>query len=223
MTRTTAVLLAAGAGTRLGRGPKALLPFRGSTLVNHVATELLRGGCERVVVVIGAGAPEVQATSLPPGCTVVANLRWREGMGTSLSVGIAAAGTAQVLIALVDQPGLDSRLVERLLASHKPGRITAPGYRSAHVAPGSGGCCVEHQEHDVPGAGALRRGNPVLFAPEHAARVAASATGDVGARGYLASHPESVDIVDCSDLTDGADLDTLAQLYLLEEPPSPLH
>ncbi len=30
---TTAVLLAAGAGTRLGLGPKALLPFRGRTLV----------------------------------------------------------------------------------------------------------------------------------------------------------------------------------------------
>ncbi|MET3923858.1 choline kinase [Arthrobacter sp. UYEF20] len=31
--RSTAVLLAAGAGTRLGLGPKALLRFQGRTLV----------------------------------------------------------------------------------------------------------------------------------------------------------------------------------------------
>jgi nicotine blue oxidoreductase len=43
--RTTAVLLAAGAGTRLGRGPKALLPFRGRTLVEVLADVLLAGGC----------------------------------------------------------------------------------------------------------------------------------------------------------------------------------
>ena len=34
---TTAVLLAAGAGTRLGLGPKALLPFHGRTLVEVLA------------------------------------------------------------------------------------------------------------------------------------------------------------------------------------------
>lgn len=38
---TTAVLLAAGAGTRLGLGPKALLPFRGRTLVEVLALSLI--------------------------------------------------------------------------------------------------------------------------------------------------------------------------------------
>jgi len=53
-TPTVAVLLAAGAGTRLGRGPKALLPHRGGTLVEHATATLLAGGCDAVVVVLGA-------------------------------------------------------------------------------------------------------------------------------------------------------------------------
>lgn len=206
MTGTTAVLLAAGAGIRLGLGPKALLPFHGRTLVHHAATQLLQGGCGKVVVVIGAGAAQVRQTPLPPGCTMVENPRWREGMGTSFAAGIAAAGAEQVLVALVDQPGMNHALVEILLALHRPGRITAAAYRSGHGAPGQSG---------------LRRGNPVLFSPAHAAAASAMAAGDSGGRAYLAAHPDVVDLVDFSPYTDGADIDTPEQLHLLEERPPP--
>ncbi|MHA7271396.1 nucleotidyltransferase family protein [Arthrobacter sp. HLT1-20] len=204
MTLTTAVLLAAGAGTRLGRGPKALLPFRGTTLVNHAATSLLRGGCSEVVVVIGAGAADVRATPMPPGCRFVENPRWRDGMSSSFAAGIAAAGQGQVLVALVDQPGINLGMIEILLALHRPGRITAAAFRSPHVEPGKG---------------ALRRGHPVLFSAEHTAAAAALAAGDSGARAYLAAHAEAVDLVDFSRFSNGADVDTPADLHLLAEPP----
>ena len=70
------MLLAAGAGSRLGRGPKALLPYRGRTLVEHLAQVLRDGGCRETVVVLGAGAAEVRAAltcprtrcwTIPPG------------------------------------------------------------------------------------------------------------------------------------------------------------
>jgi nicotine blue oxidoreductase len=206
MRRATAVLLAAGSGTRLGLGPKALLPFNGTTLVHHAASQLLRGGCANVIVVIGAGAAEVRKAPLPPGCTLVENPRWREGMSTSFAAGIAAAKGRKVLVALVDQPGMTSGLIECLLAAHQPGRITAAGYR-----PGLG----------VLGGHGLQRGNPVLFSAGHAARAADLATGDSGAREYLAAHPDVVDVVDVSHFTDGADIDTPEQLYLLGQPAPP--
>lgn len=206
MTRTTAVLLAAGAGTRLGLGPKALLPFQGTTLVAHSAGELLRGGCSEVVVVIGAGADDVRTTPLPAGCRLVFNPRWEEGMGSSFALGVAAAGDGPVLVALVDQPGMNHGLVSMLLALHRPGRITAAGYRAGFGVAGTA----------TAGTGALRRGHPVLFSPEHAAGAAAMASGDSGARAYLAAHPDDVDLVDFSRFADGADLDTPADLHLLD-------
>lgn len=223
MTRTTAVLLAAGAGTRLGRGPKALLPFGDATLLHHAVEVLLQGGCHNVIIVIGSGAPSVRATPLPARCHFVVNPRWNEGMSTSLAVGIAAAhqeradaeaeaerrawvNSDNILVALVDQPGMSAQLVARLLAEHRPGRITAAGYRefTAFGAP-------KPSSH-------LQRGNPVLFSSEHATLAAATATGDTGARGYLSFHPDAVDVVDCSDLADGADVDTPNDLHLLAEP-----
>ena len=193
-------MLAAGAGTRLGRGPKALLPFRGTTLVAHLGAELVAGGCREVVVVIGAGAADVRAAGLPPACRTVENSRWADGMGGSFALGVrsAAAGDA-VLVALVDQPGLTAGLVARLLAAHRSGRITAAGYRAAGDAPSG-----------------LRRGHPILFDHALAIQAAGTASGDAGARAFLHAHGELIDLVDCSDLSDGADVDTPAGLHLLE-------
>ena len=92
-TPAVAVLLAAGAGTRLGRGPKALLPHRGGTLVEHATAVLLAGGCDAVVVVLGAEAERVRSGSRldDPRVRVVDNPGWATGMASSLRVGVAPA------------------------------------------------------------------------------------------------------------------------------------
>jgi nicotine blue oxidoreductase len=195
--RTTAVLLAAGSGSRLALGPKALLPFRGRTLVEVLAGVLLDGGCRDVVVVLGADAVRVAATADLAAYTIVRNPDWQTGMGGSFRVGVAAASTRDhVLIALVDQPGLTAEIVARLLRHHRPGRVTAAAYRGAD--------------------GLLRRGHPLLLDATLRAQAAESATGDAGARAFLRAHPELVDLVDCSDQSGGEDLDTPDQLGLLE-------
>ena len=196
--RTTAVLLAAGAGTRLGRGPKALLPYRGRPLVEAVAGALLDGGCREVVVVLGARAPDVSAIATLDRFRTVVNQGWQSGMGSSFLLGASAADPADhLLIALVDQPGLTARTVGRLLASHRPGRITAAAY------------------YDGSPLGELRRGHPLLIDVVLRAAVEATVTGDAGARLFLQAHPELVDEVDCSDLSTGEDIDTPEQLHLL--------
>jgi nicotine blue oxidoreductase len=106
-TRTTGVLLAAGAGTRLGMGPKALLPYRGRPLVEAIADALLDGGCREVVVVLGARAADVSTTAHLDRFRTVVNPNWQSGMGSSYLLGAKSADPADhLLIALVDQPGL---------------------------------------------------------------------------------------------------------------------
>jgi len=194
---TTAVLLAAGSGSRLGLGPKALLPFRGRTLVEVLAGVLLDGGCRDVVVVLGAKAGRVAETADLTRHTVVRNTEWQAGMGGSFRAGLAAAPAGDhVLVALVDQPGLTPQTVTRLLAAHRPGRVTSAAYRG-------------------PG-GSLRRGHPLLLDATLRAQAAESATGDAGARLFLQAHPDLIDLVDCTDQSGGDDLDTPDQLRLLE-------
>ncbi len=196
-TGTTAVLLAAGAGTRLGLGPKALLPFHGRTLVEAVADVLLEGGCREVVIVLGADAATVRARTDLSRHRVIENPDWATGMGSSFRAGVAAAAPEDhVLIALVDQPGLTAGTVARLLAAHRPGRVTAAAYRGPDRE--------------------LRRGHPLLLDAGLRAAAAESAAGDAGARHFLQTHPDLVDLVDCSDLSGGEDLDTPDQLHLLD-------
>lgn len=201
--RTTGVVLAAGAGTRLGLGPKALLPYRGRPLVEAIAGTLLDGGCREVVVVLGAGAAQVEAAARLDGCRVLTNPEWESGMGSSFLLGNQAADPADhLLIALVDQPGLTPESVHRLLSSHRPGRVTAAAYR--------------RRDSNDGGQAALRRGHPLLIDTSLREAVCATVTGDAGARGFLHSHPDLVDEVDCSDQSTGEDVDTPDQLGLLQ-------
>ncbi|MER5179373.1 nucleotidyltransferase family protein [Streptomyces sp. NPDC002896] len=189
------LLLAAGGGRRLGGRPKALLEHRGRPLIEHAVRVLREGGCTRVHVVLGAGADAVRERAELPGCALVDNPQWEEGMGSSLRAGLASlarTGAAAALVSLVDQPGIGPEAVARVLAAYEtPATLAAAAY---------GG----------------ERGHPVLFGSDHWAGVAASAVGDRGARAYLQAHDEVVTLVECEDVAEPYDIDTEADLARLE-------
>ncbi|WP_069812465.1 nucleotidyltransferase family protein [Streptomyces sp. TP-A0874] len=197
--RVAGVLLAAGGGSRLGGHPKALLSHRGRPLVEHAALALREGGCAPVYVVLGAAAERVRERARLPGCLLVDNPAWQEGMGTSLRAGLAAAadgGARAVLVTLVDQPGVGAAAVARVAAEYRsPSSLVAARYG----------------EH---------RGHPVLFGADHWPEVARGAVGDQGARGYLRSQATRLRLVDCSDVAAADDIDTPADLTLLAPPNS---
>src|SRR5437763_9721097 len=104
------IVLAAGSGSRYG-GPKALVRFGGELLVQRACRLLREGGCDPVLVVLGAQADRVRAAAgLPPtgtaagGVACVDNPGWAAGIGSSLRAGLAAgpAGVSAVVVALAD-------------------------------------------------------------------------------------------------------------------------
>lgn len=179
--KVAGLVLAAGGGSRMGR-PKALLRLRGELLVERACRLLADGGCAPVLAVLGAGADQLPPL---PGVTTVPNPDWPSGMGSSLRAGLAAvpAGADAVVVTLVDTPLLGPEAVRRLADA---GRAGAP----AAVATYAG-----------------RPGHPVLLARSVLAEVAAAATGDRGARPWLAAHPDRVRLVPCDGTGDPRDLD----------------
>jgi CTP:molybdopterin cytidylyltransferase MocA len=180
------LLLAAGAGRRMGT-PKALVADeRGSWLQRGVAT-LLDGGCRRVTVVLGAEAEQASALldGVPGEPRIVVAEDWAEGMGASLRAGMrsfADSTDGAVMLSLVDLPDLVPEVVARV----------GQAARSPHV--------LARAAYDgVPG-------HPVLLGRDHWPGVLASAQGDQGARAYLARH--EVELVECGDLATGRDVDT---------------
>jgi nicotine blue oxidoreductase len=180
------VLLAAGAGRRLGR-PKALVEVGGARLVDRGVRVLADGGAGPVVVVTGAAPVTV------PGVIMAVNPDWATGMGSSLAAGLRAvpAGCTAAVVALVDQPLVGPEAVRRLIAAH---------------AAGAGVAVAAYQG---------RPRNPVLLARGHWPEVLRLAVGDVGARPFLRAHPDLVTVVECGDTGRPDDVDTPEDLARL--------
>ncbi len=118
-----ALVLAAGAGTRMGR-PKQLLPVGGRPMLQHAVDAAAAGGLGELVVVLGHAAGEVAAALvLPPGARTVVNDRHAEGQATSLAAGLAAmpADAAAALVLLGDQPEVRPHAVRAVVAARRPG------------------------------------------------------------------------------------------------------
>ncbi len=184
MTHTVGVLLAAGAGRRMGR-PKALVSGDdGLPWVVSASRALAAGGCDEVVVVAGAQSRQViELLSGEPVDVVVAE-GWDTGMAASLRAGLEAAVSSRAdaaLIHLVDLPDVGPAVMNRLVAHSAPGVLARASY-------GEG------------------PGHPVLLGRSHWAAVMAETAGDQGAKKYLDGH--NVLLVDCIDLARGLDRDT---------------
>jgi molybdenum cofactor cytidylyltransferase/nicotine blue oxidoreductase len=164
--------------------PKALVEYEGSLLVER-AVRTATAVCDPVLVVLGARAVDVWRAADLGGATVLANRDWESGMGSSLRAGLEGlrgwpGRIDAALVLLVDMPGMTPAALERMAGHVAPDALAVPTYNGV-------------------------RGHPVLLGRDHWAGVADTATGDEGARRYLATHP--VTEVDCTGLADPTDLD----------------
>ena len=114
--RVTAVVLAAGAGSRFGGG-KLLAPLEGRPILQHVIDRLAASGLDDVVVVLGDDAADVERSIDWHGARRIRNPDPSRGLSSSLQHGIEALapGVDAALIVLADQPRLPPRAIRALL------------------------------------------------------------------------------------------------------------
>jgi molybdenum cofactor cytidylyltransferase len=181
----SAVVLAAGLASRMGR-PKQLLRIGGETLVRRAARTALAAGVDETIVVIGAAADEVGAELADLQVRAVVNPRYAEGQSTSLRAGIQALSpwSEAVVVLLVDQPLLRSEVVAGLISTFR--HTGAPLVRPLYAG---------------------RRGNPVLFAAALYPELA-SVQGDAGARDVVRRHEAQAALVPFEDAHAQLDVDT---------------
>lgn len=184
-----AIILAAGASSRMGRA-KALLPWRDTTLLGHEIEVLQEAGVDRIAVVIGMHAQQIRR-AVPVPMPFVFNPRWAQGRSTSLAKGASMLRREPrpdaILVQNVDQPTtviVVQRLIEVLQESGAD--AVQPVYRDA--------AGEEHGGHPVLLSGALL---PALLEAREATE---------GMRGVL--HKRRVERISLDDPTVGLDLDT---------------
>ena len=185
--QVAAIVLAAGRSSRMGGPNKLLAEIGGRPLVRIVAEAALASRARPVIVVTGHQRERVEAALAGLDVVLVHNPAYADGLSASLKAGIAAVPPAAdgAIICLGDMPQVDARLIDRLLTAFDP-------ERGALVA--------------VPTIGG-KRGNPVVWSRRFFSDLS-TLTGDVGARGLIASYPEAVVEVATTDDAAFTDVDT---------------
>lgn len=132
----SAVLLAAGASTRMGV-PKLLLPLGEETILRRTARQLCDSGFDEVVVVSGAEHERIAAALAGLPVRHAVNPDFATGMGSSFRTGVAQVAESEAaMFALADQPFLSPveygailqtwRLSHPLIVGSRFGDVTAP-------------------------------------------------------------------------------------------------
>lgn len=128
-----AIVLAAGLSRRMGR-PKLTLPWGDTTVIGQVIGVLMQGGVEQVVVVTGGSEADVSPLARALGARTVLNPRYTEDdMIYSVQTGLQELeeGTEASLIALGDQPQIESQVVRSLVVLYRETRaqLIIPSYQ----------------------------------------------------------------------------------------------
>lgn len=118
-----AIVLAAGASTRMGRN-KLLLEVEGEALVRRVVSAVCSAGLDRVVVVLGHEEALVRAQLRGLGCETVVNPDHARGAGTSVHAGVrhVAATAGAVVIVLADMPRVSGAMIAGLVDRYRTTR-----------------------------------------------------------------------------------------------------
>ena len=172
--RVGGLVLAAGAGSRMGNRPKCLLQLNGMSLLERQLKALTQAGVRPIAVVLGYHAERV----LQDGAwnrwaaQPVRNPQPEDGHVSSLRMGLKALppGLDAVVVALADQPLIDTQAVQALL--------------QAFVMRPAGTQLLQPSVQNLPG-------NPVVFSDPVRTQILAGSE-DMGARQWQQAHPEAV-------------------------------
>ena len=186
----SAIVLAAGASSRMGQA-KAALPLgqTGETVVARVIRTLIEGGVPNVVVVAGAHIDAVRH-AMPahePRARVIEHAGWQQGQLSSLLAGLRAIDDPLLeaaVVTLVDVPMVSPLTVAAVIAEWRR-------TRSPIVRPAKGD----------------RHGHPVIFDRTVFADLR-SANPNIGAKAVFAIHKDRIVNVEVNDPGAFDDIDT---------------
>lgn len=193
--RVAAIVLAAGASSRLGQ-PKQLLPVDGQPLLSRTLDVVRGTSLDPRILVLGGYSGDILSAVNTSGYQIVVNSDYNRGQATSLRAGITSLpeDVDGAVVLLGDQPLVEAWLLDDLVSAFDPARHAAA---RPHYANGPG--------------------NPVLLGRALFDELLAL-EGDVGARDVLAQHQDRIVEVDHLSRNAPRDVDTLEdyQAFLLD-------
>ena len=165
-----AAILSAGESSRMG-SPKALLPYRGSTFLEHLIEVTRHPRIGITHIVLGAGADSIRDKLQLNAAWIVVNDEWKKGQLSSIQAAVRslpAGQTEGMILCPVDHPLVSAKLVSQLIEEFDSAgkAVVLPTYRG-------------------------RRGHPVIFRATLYDELL-RATPEIGARQVVWAHADEI-------------------------------
>jgi molybdenum cofactor cytidylyltransferase len=168
-----ALVLAAGESKRMG-APKLLLPFGEKTIIEHIVDNIYQSKVDKILAVLGSHREEIKEIISDQSVLTVVNLRYQEGMLSSIQAGFEALPqeTSAALVCLGDQPLIPFTVIDALIDAYEQTKkgIVLPVYKKS-------------------------RGHPILIDTKYKQEVLALSP-DIGLRALVFNHPQDVEEVE---------------------------
>ncbi len=195
--KLSAVILAAGSGSRMGHRPKGLLELNGQTLIERLIESLWSVGIKDIVVVLGHYSDGFKHILKDQPVRWVLNPDPERGQVSSQRMGLeqTSANADAILMALADQPMIQAEDLKELINAFE---TKEPQVMAVH--PSVGG---------VPG-------NPVILTQASRQAILQS-EHDIGPKQWRQSNPNLVLGFKTSNLHFITDVDTEEDLLKLKQ------
>lgn len=179
------VILSAGESKRMGQ-TKALLDFYGTPLITHLAKEYLEGGISELIIVtnpiINEKVKQALSSDLTEVVKITINENYKSGMFSSVKKGIENTNYENVLLGLVDNPLINSHIIETLIESFDGESILIPLFKG-------------------------RKGHPIIIPSKIRKEIINEDTFDSSLREILLRHEEIIRFVNVNDESVVTDID----------------
>jgi len=190
--RVGGLVLAAGAGSRMGGRPKCLLRLQGVSLIRRQVLALLEVGIEKPVVVLGCYKELIGQDIADLPVDFVLNPEPARGQTSSVRLGLhhLPSPINTIVVALADQPLIKDQDIRNLLKHFKANQPQ---------------CSVLVPTHQgLPG-------NPVVF-DASVRRDSLASEDPFGCKDWQLRHPERVFRWECQDNRYRTDIDSLQDI-----------
>lgn len=192
-TNIEGIILAAGKSSRMGK-IKQLLPYNGNTILGQVVSNCLRSSLEKIIIVLGYKADQIQQSVNLDGVTVIVNKDYFKGLSSSIRAGLSniSQNCDGVLFILGDQPLVDEIVIDMLIKGFYESRapIVVPVYKG-------------------------KRGNPVLIGRSLFHELKKNLKEDMGARILIDKFRNQVKKINMTNAGINIDVDTLDDYHKL--------
>ncbi len=119
MPKVSAIVLAAGLSSRMGKENKLFLDYKGKWIISYIIDQIEKSIADEIIIISSELSHEILKKNLTKPIKIVKNPNYKQGMTTSIQMGVSSANGDGYMICLGDMPKIKTEDYNLLIKSFR--------------------------------------------------------------------------------------------------------